>query len=71
MRREFMSVSEKYNYYIKLIETNSIKSNLKKGYSVISKNGKIINQSKNIKENDTLSAALMDSTIKIKIKKIN
>jgi len=71
MRREFMSVSEKYNYYIKLIETNSIQSNLKKGYSIISKNEKIINQSKDIKENDTLSATLMDSTIKIKIKKIN
>jgi len=71
IRREFMSVSEKYNYYIKLIETNSIQSNLKKGYSIISKNEKIINQSKDIKENDTLSATLMDSTIKIKIKKIN
>ena len=70
-KREFMSVSEKYNYYIKLIETNSIQSNLKKGYSIISKNGKIIKQSKNIKENDTLIATLMDSTIKIKIKKIN
>lgn len=71
MRREFMSVSEKYNYYIKLIETNSIQSNLKKGYSIISKNEKIINQSKDIKENDTINATLMDSTIKIKIKKIN
>ena len=71
MRREFMSVSEKYNYYIKLIETNSIQSNLKKGYSIISKNEKIINQSKDIKEKDTLSATFMDSTIKIRIKKIN
>ena len=69
--RDFVSSSEKYNYYIKLIETNSIQSNLKKGYSIISKNKKIINKSIDIKENDTLSATLMDSTIEIKIKKIN
>ena len=71
VRRDFVSSSEKYNYYIKLIETNSIQSNLKKGYSIISKNKKIINKSIDIKENDTLSATLMDSTIEIKIKKIN
>ena len=71
VRRDFVSGSEKYNYYIKLIETNSIQSNLKKGYSIISKNKKIINKSIDIKENDTLSATLMDSTIEIKIKKIN
>ena len=71
VRRDFVSSSEKYNYYIKLIETNSIQSNLKKGYSIISKNKKIINKSTDIKENDTLSATLMDSTIEIKIKKIN
>ncbi len=71
VRRNFLSRSEKYNYYIKLIETNSIQSNLKKGYSIISKNKKIINKSKDIRENDTLSATLMDSTIEIKIKKIN
>ena len=71
VRRDFISVSEKYNYYIKFIETNSIQSNLKKGYSIISKNKKIINKSIDIKENDTLSTTFMDSTIEIKIKKIN
>ena len=71
VRRELISSSEKYNYYIKLVETNSIQSNLKKGYSIISKNKKIINQSKDIREDDTLSATLMDRTIEIKIKKIN
>jgi exodeoxyribonuclease VII large subunit len=49
VRRDFLSVNEKYNYYIKLIEANSIQSNLKKGYSIISKNKKIINKSKDIK----------------------
>jgi len=71
IRKDFVSNSEKYNYYIKLIETNSIKSNLKKGYSILSKNKKIINKSIDIKENDILSATLMDSIIEIKIKKIN
>jgi len=71
VRSDFVSSSEKYNYYIKLIETNSIQSNLKKGYSIISKNKKIINKSIEIKENDTLSTTFMDSTIEIKIKKIN
>ena len=71
LRRELVSGSEKFNYYIKLIKANSIQSNLKKGYSIISKNKKIINKSIDIRENDTLSATLMDSTIEIKIKKIN
>ena len=71
VRRDFVSGREKYNYFIKLIESNSIQSNLKKGYSIISKNKKIINKSKDIKENDNLSATLMDGTIEIKIKKIN
>ncbi len=71
LKRDFVSGREKYNYYIKLIETNSIQSNLKKGYSIISKNKKIINKSIDIRESDTLSATLMDSTIEIKIKKIN
>ena len=71
IRKDFLFNTEKYNYYIKLIETNSIQSNLKKGYSIISKNKKIINKSIDIKENDTLNATLIDRTIEIKIKKIN
>ncbi len=71
IKKDFLFNTEKYNYYIKLIETNSIQSNLKKGYSIISKNKKIINKSIDIKENDTLSATLIDRTIEIKIKKIN
>ena len=70
VKRELISSGEKYKYYIKLIETNSIQSNLKKGYSIISKNKKIINQSKDMSENDYLSIRLMDSAVRIKIKKI-
>ena len=71
VKRELISTKEKYNYYNKLLEINSIQSNLKKGYSIISKNKKIIKNSKEIRENDIINARLMDSTIQIKVKKIN
>jgi len=71
IKREFINNKEKYKNYVRLIKTNSIQSNLKKGYSILFKNKKIINHSKLINENDTLSARLIDRTIKIKVKKIN
>ncbi len=71
VKRELKISSEKFKNLLRLIETNSIHSNLKKGYSILSKDKKIINDSKLIKDNDTLSAQLKDKTIKIKIKKIN
>ena len=71
IKRELKNNKEKYISYLKLIETNSINSNLKKGYSIISKGKKIINDSKLIRENDILNARLIDKTIKIKVKKIN
>jgi len=70
VKRELISSSEKYNYYIKLVETNSIQSNLIKGYSILSKNKKIINRSKDIRENEILSARLMDGSLEVKVKKI-
>ena len=71
IKREWTSNTEKYKHYIRLVETYSIQSNLKKGYSIISKDKKIINKTKHIRENDILSARLMDKTIEIKVKKIN
>ncbi len=71
VKRELKISTEKFKNLLRLIETNSIHSNLKKGYSILSKDKKIINDSKLIKDNDTLSAKLKDKTIKIKIKKIN
>jgi exonuclease VII large subunit len=69
--RELFNRKQKYKNYLRLIETNSIQSNLKKGYSILSKSNKIINNSKFVKENDILSARLLDKTIKLKVKKIN
>ncbi len=71
VKKELISNNEKYNYYISLVEANSIQSNLKKGYSILFKNNKIINKSKVLRKNDILSARLMDSTIQIKVKKIS
>ena len=69
--REFFNKKQKYENYLRLIETNSIQSNLKKGYSILSKSNKIVHNSKQVKENDIISARLMDKTIKLKVKKIN
>tara|TARA_Y100001970_G_scaffold294022_1_gene445946 strand:- start:8382 stop:9716 length:1335 start_codon:yes stop_codon:yes gene_type:complete len=71
LKRELISNSEKLKYYVKLVETNSIQSNLKKGYSIISKNKKIINKSIDINENDNLNVRFLDSNVEISIKKIN
>ncbi len=71
INRELIKSKEKYKNIIRLVETNSINSNLKKGYSILSKGKKIINNSNLIQEDDTLSARLIDKKIKIKIKKIN
>ena len=71
IKRELFNNSQKYENYLSLIETNSIQSNLKKGYSILSKDNKIINNSKLVKENDVISARLIDKTIKFRIKKIN
>ena len=69
--RELFNRKQKYKNYLRLIETNSIQSNLKKGYSILSKSNKIINNSKFVKENDILRARLVDKTIELKVKKIN
>ena len=71
IEREILNSKQKYKNYLRLIETNSIQSNLKKGYSILSKNNQIINSSKLVKENDVISARLKDKTIEIKVKKIN
>ena len=71
IERELFNIKQKYKSYLRLIETNSIQSNLKKGYSILYKNNKIINSSKLLKENDIIKARLLDGTIDIKVKKIN
>ncbi len=71
IKRELLNNKEKYKNFLKLIENNSIQSNLNKVYSILTKDKKIINNSKLIKENDNLNVRLIDKTIEIKVKKIN
>ena len=71
IKRKLINNKEKYKNHLRLIETNSIQSNLKKGYTILSKDQKIINNSNSINQNDIICARLLDKTIKIKVKKIN
>ena len=62
---------EKYKANIRLLNSNSISSNLKKGYSILMNKKKIVKTTKIITSNDQLSVKLIDGTIDIKVKKIN
>ena len=62
---------EKYKANIRLLNSNSISSNLKKGYSILMNKKKIVKTTKIITANDQLSVKLIDGTIDIKVKKIN
>ena len=62
---------EKYKSNIRLLNSNSISSNLKKGYSILMNKKKIIKTRKKITTDDQLSLKLIDGTIDIKVIKIN
>ena len=62
---------EKYKLNIRLLNSNSISSNLKKGYSILMDKNKIIKNSKKISNDDKLSVKLIDGTIGVKVTKIN
>ena len=62
---------EKYKANIRLLNSNSISSNLKKGYSILMNKKKIVKTTKKIAPLDQLSVKLIDGTIDIKVKKIN
>ena len=62
---------EKYKSNIRFLNSNSISSNLKKGYSILMDKKKIVKTSKKITTDDQLSVKLIDGTIDIKVTKIN
>ena len=55
----------------RLLYSNSISANLKKGYSILTKKNKIVKTSKNIKINDSMNARLQNGSLEIVVKKIN
>ncbi len=72
------SITEKYNTNERnlksnkrLLSSNSISSNLKKGYSILMKKNQIIKSIKNTKVNNNLKAKLSDGHLDISVKKIN
>ena len=65
------SQQKELNKYFRLLESNSLHTNLKKGYSIIRKATKIINKSKLINDNDLINVQFLDKSINIKVKKIN
>ena len=56
---------------IRLLNANSITTNLKKGYSILTKKNKIVKSAKFLKPKDDLKAQLLDDTLTIEVKKIN
>ena len=56
---------------IRLLNSNSIDQNLKKGYVLVKKNNKIVKRSKSIKSEDNIKIKFYDNQLKVKIKKIN
>lgn len=62
---------EELDKFARLLESNSLHTNLKKGYSIIRKSKTVINKSKLINDNDLLNIQLLDKSINLKVKKIN
>ena len=62
---------EKYKSNIRLLKSNSISANLKKGYAILMDKRKIIKNTKKVAIDDQLSVKLIDGTISIKVNKIN
>ena len=60
-----------FNDLLRLLNSSSIESNLQKGYVLLSKSKKIIKDSKQIKERDSIAIKFYDKTIGVNIKKIN
>lgn len=55
----------------RLLESNSISKNLKKGYSIVTKEKKIVKNINKIKLNDTIRIKFSDESVDLEIKKIN
>ena len=68
---DYTDSAKEFNKLIRLLDSNSLNSNLKKGYSIIKKSKKIINKSKYINVNDEIEVQFYDKLVKLRIKKTN
>ena len=69
--KNYQSYNVKLNSNIRLLNSNSISKNLKKGYTVLMQKNKIIKSVKNLKLNSNVEAKLSDGNIEMIIKKLN
>ena len=60
-----------FNELLRLLNSNSINNNLKKGYVLLSKSKRILKKSKQLKEKDSIAIKFYDKTIGVNIKKIS
>ena len=72
------NITERYLNYnnnlksnIRLLNSNSISANLKKGYSILTNKQKIIKSIKGVRINTSIKAKLKDGSLDLDIKKIN
>ncbi|MDC0057222.1 exodeoxyribonuclease VII large subunit [Alphaproteobacteria bacterium] len=65
------NLKKELNKFDSLLFSNSMRKTLKKGYSIVSKSKKIINNSELIQREDKIKIQFFDKSINIKIKKIN
>ena len=64
-------LKKELNKFRSLLYSNSMSKTLKRGYSVVSKSKKIINNSELIQSVDKVKIQFFDKSIDVKIKKIN
>ena len=64
-------IKKELNKFESLLNSNSMNTALEKGYSIVSKSKKIINNSKLIQRSDKVKIQFFDKSIDLKIKKIN
>lgn len=56
---------------IRVLQSNALESNLKKGYVLLKKNKNIIKRSTNLTDSDNIQIKFFDKPVNVKIKKIN
>ena len=71
MREALNTHTNELNKFSRLLKSNSISNNLKKGYTIISKSKKIIKKSNFINEDDLINVKFYDHSIELKVKKIS
>ena len=66
----FINEQNKYNLYINKLELLNPLNILSKGYSVVTKDDKIIKNTKDIKVNDKINIKLSDGSFEAKVEKV-